>query len=146
MWDGSTSKISQQTLIQSIQNGGLKLCHFETQVKALKLCWVKRLCCNDNATWTILPQVFHKCSKLNILFSRNHVFTIKIKYSQIHTDVNNLYIEHFKKRVETLNQSLWHNSFLNSNTDTLFLKSWSNKGINKIRYIKHEQGHLLCHN
>ncbi len=28
------------------------------KVKALKLCWVKRLCCNDNATWTILPQVF----------------------------------------------------------------------------------------
>ncbi len=29
MWDGSTSKISQQTLIQSIKNGGLKLGHFE---------------------------------------------------------------------------------------------------------------------
>ncbi len=69
MWDGSTSKISQQTLIQSIQNGDLKLCHFETKVKALKLCWVKRLCCNDKATWTILPQVFYKCSKVNILFS-----------------------------------------------------------------------------
>ncbi len=29
MWDGSTSKISQQTLMQGIQNIVLKLCHFE---------------------------------------------------------------------------------------------------------------------
>ncbi len=41
IWDGNTSKIAQQTLIQSIQNGGLKLCHFETKVRALKLSWVK---------------------------------------------------------------------------------------------------------
>ncbi len=41
MWDCSTSKIAQKTLIQSISKGGLKLCHFETKVKALKLSWVK---------------------------------------------------------------------------------------------------------
>ncbi len=37
MWDGSTLKLSQQTIIQNIPKGGLKLCHFETKVKALKL-------------------------------------------------------------------------------------------------------------
>ncbi len=35
IWDGNTSEIAQQILIQAIQNGGLKLCHFETKVKAL---------------------------------------------------------------------------------------------------------------
>ncbi len=103
MWDGSTSKISQQTLIQSIQNGGLKLFHFKTKVKALKLCWVKRLCCKDKATCTILPQVFYKCSKLNIIFSGNHVLPSKLNISTFYTDVYNLYIENFKKR--TINYS-----------------------------------------
>ncbi len=42
IWDGSTSKIAQKTLIQQIDKGGLKLCHFETKVKALNLSWVKR--------------------------------------------------------------------------------------------------------
>ncbi len=32
MWDGSTSKIPQQTLIQGIEDGGLKVCHFPTKV------------------------------------------------------------------------------------------------------------------
>ncbi len=37
IWECSTSNISQKTLIQQIDKGGLKLCHFETKVKALKL-------------------------------------------------------------------------------------------------------------
>ncbi len=41
MWDASTSKISQQTLIQGIEDGGLTLCHFPTKVKSLILAWVK---------------------------------------------------------------------------------------------------------
>ncbi len=100
------------------------------QVKVLKLCWVKRLCYDNNATWTILPQVFYKCSKLNILFRRNYVLPEKEPLTI----------------VETLNQSLWYNSFLNSNTETLFLKSWSNKGTNKIKHIINEQGQFLSHN
>ncbi len=33
--------ISSQTLIQQIEKGGLKLCHFETKIKSLKLSGVK---------------------------------------------------------------------------------------------------------
>ncbi len=75
--------------------------HFK--VKALKLYWVKSLCCNDNATWTILPQVFYKCSKLNILFSGNHVLPSKLNIPRFYTNVYNLYIENFKNR--TINYS-----------------------------------------
>ncbi len=43
IWQSSTSKIAQETLIQQIEKDGLKLCHFETKAKALKLSWVKAL-------------------------------------------------------------------------------------------------------
>ncbi len=33
---GKTSKISQTTLIQSIEKGGLKLCQFSTKVESMK--------------------------------------------------------------------------------------------------------------
>ncbi len=32
MWEGSTSTITQETLIQQIEKGGLELCHFEMKV------------------------------------------------------------------------------------------------------------------
>ncbi len=43
IWEGKTAKIAQNTLIKNIEQGGLKLCHFPTKVKALKLSWVKTM-------------------------------------------------------------------------------------------------------
>ncbi len=43
IWNGSTSKIAQKTLIQNIENGGLKLFHIETKFKLLQLSWIKRM-------------------------------------------------------------------------------------------------------
>ncbi len=53
LWDGKTSKIAQTTLIQSIEHGGLKLCHLETKTKALKLVWIKRLIHLAEASWKV---------------------------------------------------------------------------------------------
>ncbi len=66
IWDGTTSKISQKTLIQ-IDKGGLKLCHYETKVKALKLSWIKRLASEKDSTWKTLPKYFYKCENIKNL-------------------------------------------------------------------------------
>ncbi len=58
IWEGKTANIAQNMLIQNIERGGLKLCHFPTKFKALKLCWVKRLCDKTDAHWKILPKSF----------------------------------------------------------------------------------------
>ncbi len=55
-WDGTTSKIPQKTLIQQIDKGGLKLCHYQTKVKALKLSGIKRLTSEKGSTWTTLSK------------------------------------------------------------------------------------------
>ncbi len=70
-----TSKISQTTLIQSIdkgEGGGLKLCQFNTKVESLKLAWVKRLINSTTANWKVLPKHVFKCTNLNTYFSANH--------------------------------------------------------------------------
>ncbi len=72
IWDSTTSKIAQKTLIQQIDKGGLKLCHYETKVKALKLSSIKRLISENNSTWKILPKLFYKCKNLNTFFNANH--------------------------------------------------------------------------
>ncbi len=70
--DGNTSKIVQQTLIQSIQNGGLTLCYIETNVKALKLFWVKLLTCEAPSNWKILPKAFYNCQNLSTYFNAKY--------------------------------------------------------------------------
>ncbi len=51
IWDGSTSKIAQKTLIQNIENGSLILFHFETKIKALQLSWIKRMSTVEASIW-----------------------------------------------------------------------------------------------
>ncbi len=43
IWDNCTSKIAQNTLLQKIEKGRLKLHYFPTKVHALKLSRIKRL-------------------------------------------------------------------------------------------------------
>ncbi len=59
IWDGSTSEIAQ-----NIENGGLKLCHFETKIKTLELSCSKRMSTEHASTWKILPTHFN-CNNLD---------------------------------------------------------------------------------
>ncbi len=63
IWDGVTTKSSQRTLIQNINNGGLKLYHFETKIKSLQLSWVKRLTTSFNHKWKVVPRKYFACIK-----------------------------------------------------------------------------------
>ncbi len=58
MWEGSTSKITHKKLIQQIEKGGIKLCHFEMKVKALNLSRVKRVNMENSTQILLLMSQF----------------------------------------------------------------------------------------
>ena len=65
---------------QSIPKGGLKLIHFQTQVVALKLNWVKRLFNDRNAKWKLVLQQFIPDIEIKDLFlSRCHIHMYSLK-------------------------------------------------------------------
>ncbi len=63
---------SEQCFIQNIENGGLKLFHFETKIKALQLSWIKCMSSEEASAWKILHKHFFNCNDLDKHFSRNH--------------------------------------------------------------------------
>ncbi len=66
-------KYLRKLLIQQIDKRGLKLCHCETKVKALKFSWIKRLTSKKDSTLKTLPKYFYQIQR---------IFTSKfIKYS-----------------------------------------------------------------
>ncbi len=98
VWDGSTSKIAQKTLIQQIHNGGLKLCHYETKVKALKLSWTKRFTSEKDSTWKILPKLFYKWKNRNRLFNANHKLLSDTNIPMFYLDIHKIFMKHFKTK------------------------------------------------
>ena len=57
-WKSTVPKVKNNVIHQSIPNGGLKLVHFNYQVHALRLNWVKRLFKSTHAKWKCTIQQF----------------------------------------------------------------------------------------
>ncbi len=84
------------TLFQTIENGCLKLCHFETKVKSLKLSWIKRLVENNNLKWKVLPQHFYKHNNLIVYFTAHQNRLTNPKIPTFDNDVHNLIMMNYK--------------------------------------------------
>jgi len=150
IWNNSTAKISQKTLIQQINKGGLKLSHYQTKIESLRLTWVKRLTSKSNHNWKIIPKLYFKCDNLYTYFDANHQLLNKSKIPNFYKDIHSIYMKHFKKEPnninEILNQSLWLNNNIKMNNTYIYHKHWGGKNINKIRDLIDEYGCFLNHN
>ena len=54
LWNGNTNRIAKNTVIRKIDDGGLKMIDFESQIKALKLTWIKRAITNPTSSWKLI--------------------------------------------------------------------------------------------
>jgi exonuclease III len=149
MWNGSTSKISQKTLIQDIPNGGLKLCHFEMKVLSLKLSWIKRLCHDNDSTWTIIPKFYFGCENLSLLFSAYNTLHRNQQIPAFYKDIHTAFMKYFRHAPNNINeilgQSLWFNKLININFDKNLVKQWHGKGIMQLKDILNEQCEFMNH-
>lgn len=149
IWDNKTPKISKRTLIQNITKGGLKLCDYDTKVKALKLSWVSRLTTDDTANWKILPKHFFNNIDLTIYFNAHQNIIKNHSIPVFYKDIHNLWMTKFKYEPscykEILEESLWLNKYITINNKPVCWKSWMDSGIYKIGHILDKNGNFLCH-
>ncbi len=114
----------QYTLIENIENGGLKLCHVETKVKALRLSWLKCLTSESQSNYKILPRVFYKCSNLHTYFDANHKVLNTNTIPSVYTEIHKVYMSLFKQEpintTEILDQSLWLNQNISINNKYVY--------------------------
>jgi hypothetical protein len=54
LWNSKINKIAKSTIIQNIEDGGLKMIEIFSKVKALKLTWIKRAILSPQSTWTLI--------------------------------------------------------------------------------------------
>ena len=149
LWKGKQAKIAQKTLIQNIDNGGLKLCHFETKVSSLMLCWVKRLITSIPQKWTLLPKKFYSCSNLKTYFNSNHKILCNKEIPIFYKNIHEIYMKYFKLEPvnlhEILNESLWLNQRIQTTKGYIYIRSWESKNIQTVRNLFNDFGVLLSH-
>ncbi len=150
MWNNGSSKIAKQTLIQSIDKGGLKLCHYESKVDALKLSWVNRIITGNKSRWVAVLKHYLQCDDLELFFSSKHNPRYKVSVlPNFYRSIIKLWLGVYSTEPtcteQILNEVIWNNMYITSNKSPLYWGAWIKKGILKIRNLLDEKGKFLSH-
>ena len=134
-------------MIQSIENGGLKLVDFESKVKSLKLGFIKRLMQNKTGKWRHTAAKFYKTNDLNYYFKCNRIpSNIGNKFYE---ETLHYWSELQEIRIPTVeiihNQTIWENRHITISNRPYIWSNWAAKGIVKIHDIIKENGDFLNH-
>jgi hypothetical protein len=147
MWDGKTTKIAYDVLIQTILDGGLKLVDFESKVKALKVSWVQRLTNGANQSWKAAPTSFYNTLALKEYFMYNQVYK-KIKpmfYQEIQNRWSEMHGITLIDPYKIVNEVIWNNRYITINKQPFKWEKWVKQGILYINDIVNDTGQFLSH-
>ena len=148
VWKYKKPRIKKTTILKRKEEGGLNMTDFTLFDKALKLCWVKRLCEEQMSPWKIIPTSLLSNVGGNLLFHCNYnAKNLKLndqlpafyKNLIIHwQDVLNVDAPQFKE--EVLNQIIWNNRFIKINNVSVFYRNWHLAGIQHFSSLLDDSG------
>ncbi len=93
LWNGGSAKIAKSTLVQSVENGGLKLCDFQCKKEALLIAWVKRMTDVSPGRWKLFPQYFYKYKNLNMYFQAKQKLLKCTDIPPFYIDIHNIWMK-----------------------------------------------------
>ena len=139
LWDGKRPKIAYKKLTLSYEQGGLKLSDLKLRDLALKVKWVQQDRFNQ-LSWSELLRVekdfgkdiWWKCnlSKKDVKnIMRPSVFT------DIYKAWAHLNFCQPTSKEQVLSQPLWFNSCIKDKSKVVYIKAWSDKGVNFVKQL-----------
>ena len=141
LWNSKTPKIKRSALLADNSEGGLKSAEIESKLKAMKLTWIKRLSDNNDHSWKvilsncfILPNgesIFHRNFLSNVSFNVE-ISKVPLFYKEIAELWSELSFQKIDTNSTSHSESLWYNSRIRINNDTLFIREFHLVEINKV--------------
>ena len=151
IWNSKPAKVKHNCLINSIENGGLKLQNLETKLEAIKFKWIQKLMDNTISK----PWKAYICEKMNEPINEFLIFNIQVKdlkhisdrfYKGLFETWAKLNYVEPEKVEDILKQVIWNNSLLKITGKGIFYKSWVDKNIIYIRDLLDNTGKLASKN
>ena len=145
LWDGKGDKIKRSIMISDYENGGLRMLDLNSFNKALKLSWVRKyLNENNSGKWKLLfdfqLEDYGGAEFFRGNLDRNDVSKYINVPDPFITEIVQIWTElSFEDTVKSmehfLSLNLWHNSLVKVGKKPIYYKSWSTKGIRKVRHL-----------
>ncbi len=141
VWNGKPDKVARKIIINDYEHGGLKMPDLEHFQKGLKCAWVKRyINGKDNVKWKVFFDVsLLNCGLKDFIWdiSANVTdFPFHVLENSFLADVLKAWLE-FKScsinNIDIASEILWYNSQIKVKKHCVFYKTWSRKGVLRIR-------------
>jgi hypothetical protein len=138
IWDNKPAKIMYKCLISPVEEGGLKLQDLATKLKAIKLKWYKQMINKDVSTpWKAYINSYFKEDLSKILSyncSLNDLPNFKDKfYTELFDVWTKLHCKEPKTSEEIVRQSIYNNTFIRINNQTINTKLRDTLKINFVQ-------------
>ena len=145
VWKHKNPKVKKSTLVKSKEKGGFNMVDFTLFDKALKICWVKRLCSEGDEAWKLIPLRLLSGVGGTLLFQCNY----DTKYLNLSANLPTFYkdvISHWQElnnvvpsaKKDVCDQIVWNNRYLKINKASAYFRSWHQTGICKLSSLLDE--------
>ena len=149
LWNGKPDKIKRSVLINTTENGGLKVSHLLSYFNSLKASWVKRLSAPERASWKNLVRYwmsvdlwrYNLDAKSHIIKKINSVFWTEV----IKCWSMAAYEKHPEKETKVWDQYLWYNTHIQISGNPVYWRQWDEAGIQQIHHLLKRDGSVLSY-
>ena len=123
LWNNKTPKIKRETIIASIEEGGLKMPDIFEINKAAKITWVKRLAIETDGKWKDLMYKLLNIDRQHFVFKMTPAYVDACK-TKFHKQLMKSSQDIYKKTApssynEILNEYIFHSSLITLGNDAL---------------------------
>ena len=145
VWQNKPAKVKYTTMIDTLDNGGLRLQDLRTKIKALKIKWIKNIIDKQyQAPWKsyISGKIKMEVTRLPYYNLNNNdcpTFNDKF-YDQLFLTWSELRTHEPTDNEQVCREIIWYNSNIRIANKPIYYKKWEDSGINFIQDILNEQG------
>jgi hypothetical protein len=147
IWDDKPPKVKNSCLINTLEEGGLKLQNLKTKIDSLKFKWIKKIAdTNVLKPWKSYIMDKYKDPLDRILAGNLHIIDIPIITEDFYNSIFQMWAKlHYQepsKPEDILRQIIWKNSLIKVDNKTLDYKSWRDQGIYHIQDLLNANGNI----
>lgn len=148
IWQSGTDRIKREVLMQSYENGGLKMINIRNYITALKSTWIRRLLKCDHKYKYIFET---KYSKTETLVNRGTEFIHSVKANKTNRFWNDVLeswatLQYKMKPLhnsDILGTNIWDNKNIRIDNKPIFYQRWYDKKIYFIKDMLNVDGKFL---
>ena len=146
IWPNGKHHVKKNTLIQPIEDGGLKMPDFKDFLISNKLCWIGRILNEKSIIHKIasaVTDIGNLSDFLSKKFDVSYTNRLPIFYQQIFGYWSSVYGTEPSDVNGVLNECLWHNKWVLIDQKPFYYRYLAEKGINIVADLIDEHGSLL---